>query len=231
MASPGIREHLLRHGFPSDRIFHISNFVAPRQPNTPSDALELRRELSIPADALIVTAVGRLHPIKGFDNLLEAFAKVPACIDERPVHLIVVGSGPLAARLPRYAEQLGISRRVRWPGWRDDVGRYQALADLCVCSSRQEGLGNVILEAWAHNRAVLSTRAQGPVDIITDRENGWLTSINDSTELASAMELLLRDASLRRELAANGHRTLLAHHGEEAIVNAYLELYETLLHV
>lgn len=230
-ASPGIREHLLRHGFPSSRIFHISNFVAPGQANAPGDSCKLRRELNIPADALIVTAVGRLHPVKGFDNLLEAFARVPDHIHERPVHLIVVGSGPLAARLPRYAEQLGIGHRVSWPGWCDDTGRYQALADLCVCSSRQEGLGNVILEAWAHKRAVLSTRAQGPVDIITDHENGWLTPIDNPPALAAAMDLLLRDASLRRELAANGHRTLLAHHGEEAIVNAYLDLYETLLYV
>ena len=229
VASPGIREHLLRYGFPSSRIFHISNFVAPYQAYAPSDSLELRRELGIPADALIVTAVGRLHPVKGFDSLLEAFARVPNCIHNRPVYLIVVGDGPLATRLSHHAGQLGISQRVRWPGWRGDASRFQESADLCVCSSRQEGLGNVILEAWAYKRAVLSTRAQGPVDIITDRENGWLTSVDDPPALATAMELLLRDESLRRELAAKGYQTLLARHGEEAIVNAYLELYRSLL--
>ena len=229
VASPGIREHLLRHGFPANRIFHIGNFVAPCPPSPPADSQQLRRELAIPAEALIVTAVGRLHPVKGFDNLLKAFASVPPCIHDRPVYLVVVGDGPLATRLPRYAEQLGISDRVRWPGWRDDAGRFQQLADLCVCSSRQEGMGNVILEAWARSRAVLSTRAQGPVDTITDRENGWLVPIGDPAALAAALELLLREDSLRQRIAVNGNHTLMAQYGEEAIVNAYLDLYDRLL--
>jgi glycosyltransferase involved in cell wall biosynthesis len=228
-ASPGIREHLLRHGFPADRIFHIGNFVAPHRPSPATTLGQLRHDLALPEDALIVTAVGRLHPVKGFDALLEAFARVAPRINGRPVYLIVVGDGPLATKLSRHAEQLGIGRQVRWPGWRDDAGRFQELADLCVCTSRQEGLGNVILEAWARERAVLSTRAQGPTNIISDRENGWLVPVDHPADLASAMELLLRDDSLRRQLAANGNRALLAHYGEEAIVDAYLDCYATLL--
>ena len=228
-ASPGIRDHLLQHGFPADRIFHIGNFVAPYHPSPAATLSGLRRECDIPEEALIVTAVGRLHPVKGFDNLLRAFAKVAPRIQDRPVFLIVVGDGPLATKLSRQAGQLGIGRRVRWPGWRDDAGRFQELADLCVCTSSQEGLGNVILEAWARERAVLSTRAQGPANIITDRENGWLVPIGDAAALASAMELLLRDDSLRRQLATDGNRTLLAQYSEDAIVNAYLDCYSTLL--
>lgn len=229
VASPGIRAHLLDHGFPADRIFHISNFVAPYHPSPAVALRQLRREFEIPEDALIVTAVGRLHPVKGFDNLLEAFARIPPRIQNRPVYLLVVGDGPLAARLSRYAEQLGIGQRVRWPGWRDDAGRFQELADLCVCSSSQEGLGNVILEAWARERAVLSTRAEGPTNLIADRENGWLVPIGDAAALASAMELLLQDDSLRRQLAIDGNRILLAQYSEDVIVNAYLDCYATLL--
>jgi glycosyltransferase involved in cell wall biosynthesis len=227
--SPGIRDHLLRYGFPPNRIFYISNFVAPCNPSSTATLQGLRREFAIPDDALIVAAVGRLHPIKGFDDLLEAFAAVPTRIQERPVYLVVVGDGPQAASLRHHAERLGIGDRVRWPGWRDDAGCFQELADLCVCSSRQEGVGNAILEAWSRGRAVLSTRAQGLQEVITDREDGWLTPVGDTAALAAAMGLLLRDESLRRELAANGNRTLVARHGEEATVKAYLDLYDQLL--
>jgi glycosyltransferase involved in cell wall biosynthesis len=182
-----------------------------------------------PSDALIVIAVGRLHPIKGFDSLLQAFAKVAPRIQDRPVYLAVVGDGPLVGRLARLAGQLGIGQRVRWPGWRDDAGRFQELADLCVCTSRQEGLGNVILEAWTRERAVLSTCAQVPVNLISDRENGWLAPVDDPAALTSAMELLLQGDSLRRQLATNSNRALLAHYSEEAIVDAYLDCYATLL--
>lgn len=227
--SLGIRDYLIRHGFPARRVFHISNFVASCNPSPPAVLRPLRREFAIPDDALIVTAVGRLHPVKGFDDLLAAFATVPEWIHERPVYLILVGDGPMNASLKCYAQQLGIGQRVRWPGWRDDAGLFQEMADLCICASRQEGLGSVILEAWARDRAVLSTRAQGPVDIITHGENGWLTPLDDPAALATAMERLLRDESLRQQLAASGHRTFLTQHSEDAIVSAYLGLYQRLL--
>ena len=100
---------------------------------------------------------------------------------------------------------------------------------MCVCSSRQEGIGNVILEAWARRRPVLSTRAQGLQDIVTDQEDGWLTPVDDPAALAEAMTLMLRDEPLRHELAANGRQTLTTRHSEETIVNAYLDLYQRLL--
>jgi len=227
-ASPGIRNHLIKNGFPVNRVFHISNFVPPYQPSATADLQQLRRQFAIPAEALIVTAVGRLHPVKGFDDLLSAFASVPSTIDARPVYLIVVGDGPLASQLQHYARQLGIDRRVCWPGWRDDAGRFQELADLCVFTSREEGLGNVILETWARAKALISTRAQGPTDTITDRKDGWLTPLNDPKSLAAAIELLLRDEALRLELATNGCRALATRHNETTIVDAYLELYRKL---
>ena len=227
--SPGIRDYLIRQDFPAQRVFHISKFVASRPPSPTALLSPLRCEFEIPDEALIVTGVGRLHPVKGFDDLLTAFAAVPAWIHQRPVYLILVVDGPMNAPLKGYARQLGIGQRVCWTGWRDDPGLFQELADLCVCSSRQEGLGSVILEAWARDRAVLSTCAQGPVDIITHGKNGWLTPLSDPAALASAMELLLRDASLRQQLAASGHCTFLARHSEDVIVSAYLALYQQLL--
>ena len=231
VVSAGIGDHLIRHGFPSHRVFHISNFVTPGEPRSSTALQQLRQTLLIPEDSLIVAAVGRLHPIKGFDDLLTAFAALPTNIHNRPVYLVIVGDGPLAAPLQRQAEQLGIAERVRWPGWRDDAGDFQELADLCVCSSLQEGIGNVILEAWARRRPVLATRTLGPMEIAVHQEDAWLTPVSDPTALAAAMELLLCDESLRCELAAKGYQTLLARHGEEAIVNAYLDLYRSLLGV
>lgn len=229
VVSAGIGDHLIRHGFPRHRVFHISNFVTPGEPLSSIALQQLRQTLTIPQEGLIVTAVGRLHPIKGFDDLLTAFAALPASIHDRPVYLVIVGDGPLAAALQHQAEQLGVAERVRWPGWRDDAGDFQELADLCVCSSLQEGIGNVILEAWARRRPVLATRTPGPMEIAVHQQDAWLTPVSDPAALAVAMELLLRDEALRGELAAKGYQTLLARHGEEAIVSAYLDLYHALL--
>lgn len=227
--SAGIADHLLQHGFPKQRVFHISNFLTPSLPSSTASLQQLRSELNLPPEALIVTAVGRLHPIKGFADLLSAFAALPRQIAQRPVYLLMVGDGPLAATLQRQAQQLEITQRVRWLGWRNDAGRFQELADVCVCSSLQEGIGNVILEAWAQRRAVLATRTVGPMEIARHAEDAWLVPVNDPAALAQGMELLLNTAPLREMLAANGYQTLLTRHSEEAIVSAYLDVYRQLL--
>lgn len=225
----GICDYLIQGGLPSSRVFHVSNFITPPEPSPPEQLAKQRAELAIPRESLLVVAVGRLHPVKGFDDLLNAFARVPAVLDERPVYLMIVGDGPLNRQLGCHAEQLGIAERVRWTGWQRDAGVFQELADLIVCPSRHEPLGNVILEAWARRRPVLATRTLGPLEIAAHQEDAWLTPVGDPATLALAMESLLRDESLRRELAAKGYRTLLARHSEEAIVNAYLDLYRHLL--
>ena len=227
----GICDYLIHGGLPSNRVFHISNFITQPEPSSLEQIAKRRYELTLPSEALLIVAVGRLHPVKGFDDLLTAFARIPAVLDNRPVYLIVVGDGPLRRQLNVYAEQLDIAGRVRWTGWQRDPGSFQELADLVVCPSRHEPLGNVILEAWARQRPVLATRTLGPTEIAIHQENAWLIPVSDPAALATAMELLLRDESLRCELAAQGYQTLLARHGEEAIVNAYLELYRHLLKV
>ena len=225
----GICRYLVEGGLPSNRVFHISNFINLPEPSPPDRLARRRGELAVPDESLLVVAVGRLHPVKGFDDLLTAFARMPAALNGRPVYLLIVGDGPLNRRLHCYAEQLGIAQRVRWTGWQYDAGIFQELADLIVCPSRHEPLGNVILEAWARRRPVLATRTLGPAEIAAHQENAWLTPVGDPTVLATAMELLLRDEALCRELAANGYQTLIARHSEEDIIQAYLNMYETLL--
>ncbi len=227
--SGGIADHLIQHGFPKQRVFHISNFLTPTPPSSAASLQQLRAQLQLPAEALLVTAVGRLHPIKGFTHLLAAFAALPRHIAQRPVYLLMVGDGALAADLQQQAQQLGITQRVRWLGWRNDAQRFQELADVCVCSSLQEGIGNVILEAWAQRRAVLATRTLGPMEIAHHAQDAWLVPVGDASALAQGMQLLLSDAQLRDELAANGYNTLLTRHSEDAIVSAYLDVYRRLL--
>jgi L-malate glycosyltransferase len=219
--------HGISHRYPPCQNKKLDSRVS--EPNSPERLARQRRALAVPDQSLLVVAVGRLHPVKGFDDLLTAFAGMPAVLNDRPVYLIIVGDGPLNRRLSRHAEQLGIAQRVRWTGWQQDAGIFQELADLIVCPSRHEPLGNVILEAWARRRPVVATRTLGPAEIAVHQEDAWLTPIGDPPALAAAMEQLLRDETLRRELAANGYQTLIARHGEEVIVNAYLELYDRLL--
>lgn len=225
----GIHDYLIDAGFPAERVFHIGNFVDPPPPVDPTAVAALRRELSIEPDAVVLLALGRLHPNKDFGTLLQAFAQLQRRSGQPALHLILVGDGPLRDTLHAQSRQLGLQSRVHWTGWRNAPHAYFALADVFICPSRHEPLGNVILEAWAHGTPVISTRTQGAEELITEGENGLLVPREEPEALADAVAAFLALPEPRRaELADNGRRTLEREHSRQAVVQRYLEVYRQL---
>jgi glycosyltransferase involved in cell wall biosynthesis len=225
----GIRDYLVRNGLPAARTAHIGNFVDIPAASPPERLADWRRRLAIPEDALVLAAVGRLHPVKGFADLLTALALLETAFHHRPLVLVIVGDGPLNAKLRNHAEQLGIGDRIRWVGWQLDPHPYYELADLFVCPSRHETLGNVILEAWGHGRAVLSTQTPGALELVAHGEDAWLVPPRQPRALADGIRLLLADEPLRARLASQGRGKVEARYSQQHIVNAYLDFYQRLL--
>ena len=90
-------------------------------------------------------SLGRLIAKKGFADLLEAYARLPAEPGGRPLRLVIAGDGPDRAAHEEAARRRGHGGRVHWAGWQDDPEPFYALADLFVCPSRHEPLGNCLL--------------------------------------------------------------------------------------
>ncbi len=225
----GICDYLVREGLPADRVHHIGNFVTLAQPPADTAVQALRQSLHIPAEAVVLFALGRFIEKKGFADLLEAFARVPREIHGRPLILVVAGDGPLQKPLHNQARQLAVTSRLRWVGWQNDPGPFYDLADVLVCPSRQEPLGNVVLEAWAHRLPVIATRTAGPLELVTAEENGLLVEIGDPAALAAGITALVKAGpETWRDLAENGRHAVAQHHTEEAVVTAYLDLYADL---
>ncbi len=226
----GIRDWLVQAGLPPERVFYIGNFVDPVTPASPRLLEDMRRELGLPRQARVILGLGRLHPNKGFADLLAAFARLPTDLDGRPLWLVMVGDGPQSQTLRQEAERLGIAERVAWAGWRYDPGPWYQLADVFVCPSRHEPLGNVILEAWANATPVVATCAAGPAELIEDGRDGFLVPVADPAGLAQGIrQALCLDAAARQALVSAGRAKLEARFGEAAIVGAYIELYRRLI--
>src|SRR5271166_6026492 len=178
-------------------------------------------------EAPLALALGRLHPNKGFDLLLEALAAT------RGVTLWIAGDGPLRPRLERLATRLGIVSRVRFLGWREDVPRLLAAADLLVCPSLHEPLGNVVIEAWSAGLPVVATASDGPCGLIEHERNGILVPLpgrpgGGPAALAHAIERLCRDPVLRARLGRAGRRVYEAEFTEEAVVAQYRRFFDRL---
>ncbi len=225
----GICDYLKNEGLPPARVFHIGNFVDAAPRLAPEALMELRSKWLIPEDALVVLGLGRLHPNKGFSDLLQAFALLPPELGGRPLQLVMVGDGPLRPQLRAQASQLGIETRTTWTGWQYEPSPWYQLADVFACSSRHEPLGNVILEAWANSALVVSTAAEGPLELIAPGEDALLAPPGDPGRLADSLRKALSlDEEARNRMIKAGLDKLAANFSEAAIVNAYLDLYQKL---
>jgi glycosyltransferase involved in cell wall biosynthesis len=120
--------------------------------------------------------------------------------------------------------------RVRWTGWLPKPAPYDAAADLFICPSRIEHLGNVILEAWGRNVPVLSARTRGAEELIVDGETGLLVAATDAQAMRDGILRALESGpSTLRRLADAGLHTVRTRHSKEAIVAAYRDLYAQLV--
>ncbi|WHZ20043.1 MAG: hypothetical protein OJF55_002192 [Rhodanobacteraceae bacterium] len=152
-------------------------------------------------------AVGRLTPQKGFDLLIEAFARVAG--QHANWDLTILGEGRQRAELMAKVAAHDLTDRVSMPGFSHHVRGVMRNADLFVLPSRFEGFPNALLEAMAEGRACVSCDCDaGPRELIRHGENGWLVPIEDVPTLAAALDTLMRDDGLRERLGARAHEVL-----------------------
>ncbi len=136
-------------------------------------------------EAPVVIGVGRLAPAKGFDVLLEAFAKVRVT---HPCKLVILGEGEARDQLQAQADRLGLTSDVWMPGFVDNPFKYVVRSDVFVLCSKGDPCPNVLVEALAVGTPVVSTRCRGGgSEILQDGRWGALVPVGDSEAMAEAI--------------------------------------------
>jgi GalNAc-alpha-(1->4)-GalNAc-alpha-(1->3)-diNAcBac-PP-undecaprenol alpha-1,4-N-acetyl-D-galactosaminyltransferase len=168
-----------------------------------------------------VMAMGRLHPQKGFDLLLPAFAQIQSKYPDW--HLTILGEGPMRAELEALRVRLGLVDRVHFLGSVKNVDAHLRQADLFVMPSRFEGFPMALCEAMACGLPILATDClSGPRDIIREGIDGILVPIEDIDALAAGLDRLMGDPAQRQQLAQAAPQ-VLERFGLERVMGMWME--------
>jgi glycosyltransferase involved in cell wall biosynthesis len=179
-----------------------------------------------PSSGFQVVSVGSLKEVKGFDVLLEAFARLAR--DRQGVHLNIVGEGALLGDLKGLAAQLGISTIVTFHGQlsRADLGDLLSSANLYVSASRVETFGVAIAEAMSCGLPVVATSSGGSQDIVTRPELGVLVPVGDTESLAFEMRRAFDSRpDLDLERAVKARSAMVDQYGPQVIGDTLDDLY------
>ncbi len=205
----------------------VPNGVDTRRHCPVADTGAIRRELGIPAEAPIVGSIGRLEPIKGYDVMVQAFARLRASARRGPVpRLVIAGDGSERQRLKALALGTGFGENIHLLGWRDDVRDLLSAFTLFTMSSRSEGTSVSLLEAMSAGLCPVVTRVGGNAAVLGDRLAHRLVPPQDPEALAGAWRNALEDAGTRSSDALAARARVEAEFGLEAMVRRYEALYE-----
>jgi glycosyltransferase involved in cell wall biosynthesis len=175
----------------------------------------------------MILFAGRLDPQKRPDWLLN---RMPAVFDRLPDHdLAIAGEGPLRSSLGRLAEQLGISDRIHFVGWQPDMPSLLAAADAVVLTSQWEGMPNIVLEAMAAGRPIVTTDVHGVRELLGDETTPQISPANEAQAFVNAVAKVCNDRTLSAHLGQLNQERARAFFSIDAMVAAYCKLYDSLL--
>jgi L-malate glycosyltransferase len=170
----------------------------------------------------VAQLVGHKDPI----NFVRAVAHARRIVPN--LQALLVGEGPLRGEVEREIHTLMLDGVIHLTGYRTDADALLAAADVVALSSREEGMGSVLLDALAFGRPVAATRAGGIPEVIVDGECGLLADVRDPEGLGAAIARLITDSALAARFADKA-QTRAAEFSVERMTDRTIEVYERVI--
>ena len=199
------------------RLVYYGIDPAPFEAVQESGVEAVRREFGL-GSAPVVGVFSRLGTWKGQHVLIESLPRLPG------VHALFVGAPlfgeePYAETLRQRASALGVSDRVHWAGFRDDIPTLmRACAVVAHTSTAAEPFGRVIVEGMLAGQPVVATDAGGAREIVDSGRTGWLVPPGDPAALAAAIDDVLADPEASQTIAAAGRAAARGRFSRESLV-------------
>lgn len=208
---------LAAQGIAEEKIFHIPNMVKVSE-------LPHRTARRNP---VVIGTMGRFVKKKGFDTYINALSILK--VRGLEFKAVLGGTGEEEHALRELAKEKGLENTLEFTGWVDDRKAFYTGIDIFCLPSLHEPFGIVLLEAFAHGAPIISTNSEGPKDIITPNYDAIIVEKGSATQLAEALEKLIKDPSLCEKLAANGFAKVKTLYSLEVVAGRIEEALKAIL--
>ncbi|MFN2501400.1 MAG: glycosyltransferase family 4 protein [Pyrinomonadaceae bacterium] len=225
------KEYLIGRGLHPRKLEVVYNSIDPRPfVNAVPDVVVMCEELGLPAGSSLVTLVANLrHEVKNVPMLLRVAKQVVKVFPT--AHFIVAGEGELEATLKERSSEMNVNDNVHFIGRCTDVPRLLSNSEICVLTSKSEGLSNSLLEYMAAAKPVVATRVGAAAEAVEEGKTGYLVEPHDDAGMAARIIELLKNKADRSELGAQGRTRVVEKFSPKSQIDRTTELYKKLLNV
>ncbi len=220
--SQAVYNALLEGGIPPERLEMVYGGV---EKVVPGPAPDIRAELGLAPDSVLIGIVSRVIAQKGHRELVQAMKYV----DNRAA-CVVVGDGNDLATVKRITAAEGLQDRVFFLGWRNDSDAITSALDIVVQPSLwEEACSQAILEAMSMAKPLVVTRSGGNAELVQDSVNGYVVQKHDVRGMADALNALVLDAALRSNMGGKGLELQQEHFTVETMAQGMERVYHSII--
>ena len=182
-----------------------------------------QNNLNLTDQNIVFGTITRFDTIKNLPMMINAFAQVFK--DNPHARLLLVGDGDERSAMETLVSELNLKDAVIFTGFQTDTKKYMSLIDVYVLSSFSEGTSMTLLEAMSFSTCCIVTAVGGNVEIIKDRQNGFVVESDNTQQLADTMQSLTDDKNTRHKMGNEAKKTFDLKFDLNRMVQSYKELY------
>lgn len=222
-----VKEQLVKAGVSKEKII-VRYLGIDTERFTPDASAreEWTRRFNLPPGQVIASTVSYLRPFKNPDILVEAFRELKT--RNVPVRLFVAGGGEMLSSLQEMSKRLDVEDYIHWLGNVPDPKGVLQASDMFLLVSTGEAFGLVLAEAMACGVPIVGTRSGSLPEVVEEGETGLLVAPRNAEELATAIQALSTDATLRHKMSAQALERVKDHFTVQEAVIKTIDIYESL---
>jgi len=164
--------------------------------------IEKRRELGVADDEIVIGKVASLEPRKGHEYAIQAAKKLIQ--HHHRVRFLFVGDGWYRPKLEQMVHQNGLEESIIFTGYREDIAEVMATFDIAILTSLWEGLPQVLVQAAAIGKPIVTFDVEGAKEVVKDGVNGFIVSSKDIDALVDKVGYLLADTKRAKSMGERG---------------------------